>query len=415
MCSAGVPERSERLRNGLPTIYAMSGTYWYSKFWVDRHHLLSRLAARGWPVVYSRGALSIWDRHSGLWRNAPWLSRFDRVEFKPPNAVLVERAGRLLPRWPTVAAWDNLAVRFHAHRLLRADPAAANRDGIAFLCYPDFLPYADALGARYVVLHVNDAWNLMPGWSEREARMLAELVERADLITAVAESIARHLPGIGARKARIIPHGVDNAAVAAGAAAPCPGDLARVPHPRIGYVGRISSKVDLPLVAEVAAARPQWHWVFVGEVGIGGTGAFEGDAAAAAAFATCTRLDNVHFLGGKPYPEVAAYVNHMDVNTMCYRAGQPGFWTAGNPLKLHEYLATGKPVIGAALENIRPFASVIDIAGTTTEWIAAIDRALEAGGVGTPSERRAVAAQHDWEQRTDLLEGWLLEMMTEEK
>jgi glycosyltransferase involved in cell wall biosynthesis len=268
------------------------------------------------------------------------------------------------------------------------------------------------LKAKYLVLHVNDAWNLLPGWNERHARMLATLVERADLITAVGESIARHLPGAGPRKAKIIPHGVDYGAMTAGATAPCPDDLAPIPHPRIGYSGRVSSKVDLSLVAAIAAARPQWHWVFVGQVGIGTSGKFEGDPASSSAFDECRRLPNVHFLGGKPYREVAAYVNHMDVNTMCYRIEGGGFWTAINPLKLHEYLATGKPVVGADIENIRPFAAVIDIARTREEWVSAIERAVQSGGIGTPSERRAVAARNDWDQRTDMLERWLFEMMS---
>ena len=38
---------------------------------MNRQQLLSRLAQRGWPVTYSTGALSVWERGSAQWKAAP--------------------------------------------------------------------------------------------------------------------------------------------------------------------------------------------------------------------------------------------------------------------------------------------------------------------------------------------------------
>src|SRR3546814_4923346 len=89
--------------------------------------------------------------------------------------------------------------------------------------------------------------------------------------------MSRKLPGIDPGGARILPHGVDFEEVSAGAAAPCPDDLAAIPHPRIGYTGRLNMKIDLAGVAEVAERRPDWNWVFIGAVGIGYSGSFRSE------------------------------------------------------------------------------------------------------------------------------------------
>jgi hypothetical protein len=126
------------------------------------------------------------------------------------------------------------------------------------------------------------------------------------------------------------------------------------------------------------------------------------------AWETCRRLPNVHFLGPKPFRQVSTYLEHMDVNTIAYRL-DAGAWTrAAYPFKIHECLAVGRPVVCAAMPEVqRRHADVIDFASTPAEWDAAIARALAAGGVGTPAQRQAVAAQNSSDQRADELEDWL--------
>ena len=121
-------------------------------------------------------------------------------------------------------------------------------------------------------------------------------------------------------------------------------------------------------------------------------------------------MKNIHFLGPKSRLELPAYAAHMDVNTMCYRQ-EGGWWIRGYPLKMHEYLATGLPIVGANLETIRPFAHVIEIARTTDEWIVAIERSLSGDGVGSRDQRQAVAFEYTRDRCVDRLEGWLLEML----
>ena len=54
---------------------------------------------------------------------------------------------------------------------------------------------------------------------------------------------------------------------------PVPEDLRAIPAPRIGFVGAVSSyKLDFELIQSIAAARPDWSVVLIGEVGKGTRG-----------------------------------------------------------------------------------------------------------------------------------------------
>ena len=89
----------------------------------------------------------------------------------------------------------------------------------------------------------------------------------------------------------------------------------------------------------------------------------------------------------------------MDVNIICYRL-KKGMWTQGiYPLKLHEYLATGKPVVSSPLSSVKEFSAVVALADDVDQWHQRISSALRYGGVGTTAARRSVAQENDWSAR----------------
>ncbi len=378
----------------LPPVIVFGSDAW-NDAWQTRQQIVSRLVQRNWPTVYSCGAFHTWDRFRPDWSAATWRGA---VELR--DGVKVYRPGRWQMRWPKLSAWDDAVVAAHAASLTRLVGWSAATTRIAYLFHPRFLPYLAHLGDCRVVYHCDDAFAAMPNWTAVHARQQEALIDRADLIIASSPGMAKALPGRGAAVARLLANGADTEAYIAAEHAPCPPDLAAIPRPRIGYSGGINQKVDLELVATVARRRPDWHWVLVGRV-LANSGP-TGDAVQA-----CRQLPNVHFLGVRPYDAMPPYVAHMDVNALCYRSDPGGWWFAGYPLKLHEYLAAGRPVVGAGIEVVAAFDAVIAIADGAEQWIAAIDDALRTGGVASPEARRRVARQNDWELRLDDLEAWL--------
>lgn len=392
--------------NKLP-IFAFANHDWHSKVWMDRHHIFNGLAARGWPLIYTNGVQSFWQRNGLYWQNSGLFGTTEEIAYDGAPAMVVDRPGRLWSRYPNFPAWDNFVINHHAKRLKRLAQARSSEDQIAFVCDVNYWPTIKLLNPKYVVLYVFDAWPLLPGWTAELQWQLNELVERADMIIAVADSMARHLPGDGPDRAKIINHGVNAQFIMSGPGTACPDDLASIPHPRVGNIGRVSRKVDLDLIAGVAEKLPHVQFVFVGNVGVG----FDGDREFVDAYEKCLARDNVHFLGEKRYQDLAPYYEQMDVTMLPIRNEGKGFWTAINPLKLLEYLACGKPVVSTANENVLPYADVVDIVDGVDRWVEALTKAIENGGVSNPEARQAIALENTWDVRLDQLDDLLFQMV----
>jgi glycosyltransferase involved in cell wall biosynthesis len=390
-----------------PTVFMLGKPRWHNPWWMSRQHLMARLARRGWSIVYATGPLVYGENRRREWRSAPWSRSLEAISGVEPGRLLVDRPGRWLPSWPRFGAYDRLVLRRYARFLMRASGAKRGGPRIAFVEHPSAWPYLQCLEPCRVVYYVHDAYLRVPGarkrpeWREYEQR----IAERADLVIGVARNMLVDLPREIADAAELLPHGVDFDAVVAGERAPCPADLAEIPRPRIGYIGRVTLKTDLATIDAVAKARPDLHWVFVGQPG-GWT--VKNDAVAGSLLASLRGLDNVHFLGVREQAEIPAYLAHMDVNTIPYRTEDTGYWSATFPTKLFEYLACARPVVSSPLENLGAYASVVDLPETAAEWVAAIDRGVRDGGVGTPEARRTIARANTWDERVDHLERWLL-------
>ncbi len=105
---------------------------------------------------------------------------------------------------------------------------------------------------------------------------------------------------------------------------------------------------------------------------------------------------NVYFLGAKSVEELSSYPQHFDVCMMPYCLD--GYTKYIYPLKLHEFLASGRPVVGTPIRSLQEFSHIITIADTPDAWSIALIDSLSA--TANRSERvdarRSVARQHDW-------------------
>ena len=193
---------------------------------------------------------------------------------------------------------------------------------------------------------------------------------------------------------------------------PCPADLAGIAHPRVGYVGVISQKVDIALISALAQRQPTWQWVFVGPIPGGDDGRMGGSQVAFETWTALLALPNVHWLGAKSHDEVGRYMGHMDVNTMPYviddRAG--GWAHFAYPLKPHEYLAAGLPVVSADMIDVRRHIDVLELVDGIDAREAAVARALAGAAPGDVAARQAVAAANSWDGRVYDLETWFTEL-----
>jgi len=382
--------------SGGQAIVALAPQDWHGQ-WVNRQHLLSRVG-RNHTVLYSTGGWFVWDRRSDEWRRAPWGGRLQEID-----NVRVDESPRWLMRWPRFPLWDRAVMRLQVRRWIAALRRVAPGPLIAYICHPSFFPYVNLIGADRIVYHVYDLYDHQPNWTSELDRHERELLKRADLVFCPSEMLAQALREKVERPVEVLPNAANVALFfeATACSVEDPPDLREIARPRIGWIGSLHPQVDYGLIAALARRRPDWNFVFVG----GKVAHVEEPAERE--YQECRSLPNVHFLGYKHRDEIPAYVVNMDVHLLCYRMSDASWVKVAYPLKLHECLASGRPLVSSDLQMLRVHSDVIRFASGLDEWETAIAHALAEGGVGTPDERRAAARNNSWDVRAQQLSDWL--------
>jgi glycosyltransferase involved in cell wall biosynthesis len=76
---------------------------------------------------------------------------------------------------------------------------------------------------------------------------------------------------------------------------------------------------------------------------------------------------------------------------------------SADPIKLYEYLASGKPIISTDLPEVRKFAHLIGIADGVNEFERSIEIALKEDSPDRARARQAVAAENSWDNRFQMM------------
>jgi len=377
-------------------ILALAPNHWHDQ-WMNRQYLLSRLGRRH-RVLYSRGPWTIWDRNGEQYRSSPMFSRFG-----PSDNVLVDQPGRATLRVPTVPSLDGVATRVAVRRWQQQLERMGPGPRVLWIFHPRFGYLADHLRFERLVYHAYDLYSHARDWSPRSDEAQRRLLARADLIVCSSDRIALELRDVSGKPVHVVPNGVDFERFDAARSAAEPDEFAAIPRPRIGYIGSLNQKVDFPLLESLSAQRPDWHFVLAGQtLGLG--------EAETARFNNLVKRPNVHFLGKKSTAEIAGYTAGLDVGLLCYRTS--GAWTEGiYPLKLHEYLACGLPIVSSDFPAVRDFPEVVWIARDPDHWQRRIEQALAGNGPGSVAERVAIARANSWDQRAALLDELLVAML----
>jgi glycosyltransferase involved in cell wall biosynthesis len=326
----------------------------------------------------------------GLEKFRHWTRRTESTAAELPANLRV-----LNPRmWP---AFDSAFARWLNRRLLTPPLSAAARDfGTPPVAVTTIPLVADLVGAlpvrRWVYYCVDDftSWPGLDGGTLR--RMEEELVKRVDVLVAVSQTLQDRLAGMG-RPSHLLTHGVDVnfwSALAPGVVLP---RLEGLERPLVVFWGVLDRRMDTPFLQRLTGAMERGTVVLAGP-----------QADPDPALAGLPRLTRT---GPLPFGQLPALAREAAVLVMPY-ADLP-VTRAIQPLKLKEYLATGKPVIVRDLPATRPWRDCLDLVSTPDDFAAAVMRRLAEGVPDSQRQGRLRLADEGWDAKARAFERWVCE------
>lgn len=387
-------------------VIAFSYSDWRAS-WSTPQQIMSRVASASGAVCPTR-VLYVDQPRSFLYRLKPtdpqgagvWTG--SPVQEVQPNLWVLHPPPVFLPLGGLPFAVAKSLLLWNGRLLARQVRAAAAQLGLRDPVLWSFSPlHAGAVAHVPHALHVYDIaddWvNYVKRPSGRALVTWAEelLCRSADLVLPSTENIQKKWLAHNANS-HVVPHAADYAhfSKAAHPDTVVPDDLAGLPRPIIGSVGVIDpDRFDVELIEHLSEVRPGWSIVLVGPP---------------RADMDLTRLKNrpnVYLTGNRAIADLPNYLKGMDVTLVPYRVNE----ATRNiyPLKLQEYLATGKPVVSSAMPSVLPFEGPVRIARSHADFVEAIEAALAEDHEQAAPLRQAVARENAWEGRVADKLSWI--------
>lgn len=281
-----------------------------------------------------------------------------RLNVEPTDSVII-----VVPHLPEDldSGARDAALRQLMDELIATEQIA---DYVLWYYTPMALAFTDHLAPLAVIYDCMDELSAFKGAPPVMLAREADLMARASLVLTGGQSLyeaKRHRHG----NIHPFPSSVDVAHFAqARQIATDPEDQAAIPHPRLGFFGVIDERMDLELLAGVAAARPEWHLVMLGPIV-----KIERDS--------LPQFPNIHYLGSKAYRELPHYIAGWDVALLPFARNEATRFIS--PTKTPEYMAAGKPVVSTSIRDVvRPYGQqgLVRIADDVPTFVRACAAAM---------------------------------------
>ena len=369
---------------------------WDTELWTNQQHLMSRLAREN-RVLFVESLGLRQPQLAG--RDLARIARRLRRGLAPPRAA----AGLHVLSPLVLPLHAHAAIRALNRRLLRAQVSRAARAlGMSRPILWAYVPQAnaliEALDPKLVVYHCVDDIAAQAGVDTESFRAVERrFAARADLVLASAPALAVRMRELS-RNVLYAPNVADTElfARALERSPSHPGDpaVAALARPCIVFTGAIvAKKLDVPLLAALARARPGWSFALVGPVRAGDPGT---DVSA------LSKEPNIHLLGTRTYEQLPGVLRAADAGLIPY--AHNALTESIFPMKVYEYLAAGLPVVATPLPAL---AEVAEIAtAPDAEGIARLlEEALASDSPERRTERSRAAAAHSWDRRLQEIAG----------
>jgi UDP-galactopyranose mutase len=343
--------------------------------WQRPQHLLARLA-RTYRVFFVEEPIAV-PAHEPL--------RLDQYVWTGSQGETVTVLRLMQPmehlRW--IGHGDDLTDQTYRNLLIKELAQQEVKQPLVWLYTPMADGFAEVLSPTTLVYDVMDQLSAFKGAPAELADRERAMLRRADIVLTGGTSLYRDKAPYNANT-HLFPSGVEIEHFAGHNGLGMPDDLRALPRPILGYFGVIDERMDLELLAKMAAEHPQWSIVMIGPV-------IKID------FHELPHAPNLHFPGMRAYGELPAYLAHFDVALIPFAVNDATRYLS--PTKTLEYMAAHKPVVSTPIPDvIELYGDVVRVGNTHDEFIAHVETALRANDAPQrlPKER-ALLRQNTWD------------------
>ena len=370
---------------------------WDEPYWTNKQHTASIMAARGWRVLYVEsvgfrspkvGSGRDWAR---LWRRL-WRGMQSLALGPPRRATNIWVLSPLMVpakhHWPIIRALNQALLRWSVGRFAKSHRFVKP---VVWTYHPFMLDAITTLARGPLVYHCVDDIAAIPGVDVAAFRNAQKaLAAQCEAVFTTAMSLKEQCQQDNPNTyyfGNVVDSEHFGQAIEAGLV---PAELAAIPEPRLVYHGVLSDfKVDFPLILKTAMARPEWHWVIIGE---------QREGQRSEMLAQLARLPNVHLLGYRSYQNLPQYLRAMQVGVLPTLLNE--YTRSMFPMKFYEYLAAGLPVVSTPLDFAKEPRTGLEVGGDVEGFLSAIEKQLQRGKL-TAEQVRAAVGDNTWQRRLD--------------
>ena len=343
-------------------------------------HIVSQLLD-GWQVIWVNtigmrpARLNIATVQRGFEKLQHWktgqLPKPERAKPRVLNPLM----------WPSFGSpWSRVLNRNLLHRSLKR-----NVDGLESSVFLTTIPVVADLvdrvrGARWIYYCVDD-FSKWPGLDSQTLHDMEQLlIRKVDSVVAAGDNLAGRIEAAG-RKPDVITHGVDlehwRCIDSRASAHP---RLACLEKPVALFWGLIDQRLDLEFLRALDSSMSCGTIAMVGPRQAPDPGLAE--------------IPRLQMLGPLKYEELPRAATAADVLIMPY-ADLP-ITRAMQPLKLKEYLATGKPVVARRLPATYDWEDCLEVVDSADDFAAAVVRSAFDGVSQAQQLSRRRLDQESW-------------------
>ncbi len=374
------------------------GNDWFAENRTSSHHVAERLA-RTHPLLYVDTPGIRAPQATG--RDFKKLFRKLKQAVEIPKQVGPHMWVMTMPQIPFrgLPGVDALNRLFGQLMIKRAARHLGFRKPVYWFVVPHASVALDNDPSNFSVYYCVDDFASFPGVDADRIRQLDDtLTRRATQLFVAAEKLIPAKRELNPT-ATLAPHGVDVDLF--GSAMDPDLELAdgakNLKHPVIGYFGSISEWTDLDLISFLADARPDWTIVMIGHPAVD--------------ISSTKSKKNVVFVPPQPYKKLPHWAKAFDAAIIPYRLAHQVLYA--NPLKLREYLATGRPVVATWTPEIEKFNDVVNIAANHEEFLQQLDQVLTQDTPEQREKRLARVRETSWDRRVESALNTVQERMKE--